>query len=93
MNLPVLNLIAATAFAVLYGFACLRYRDLGKRIGNGQTEATGVRLKCLLWTWCFGLAAVGFVFVTVMAFPLKTADYVIAALGGMVGLLSVWRYK
>lgn len=86
------NLIGALALAVLYGGGSLRYRDLGKRIAAGECHLGGIRLRCLLWTWFFGIAAVGFVFVNFLSYPLRTSDYAIVASGALVGVCYVWVF-
>lgn len=67
----VLNLSIASAMAVLFLRGYLRLRNLSKRIRDGEFHLSGIRIRCLLWTSCFGLVAAGFVFVSYMRYPLR----------------------
>ena len=90
MNFSIPHLIGTVGFAILYGLGNIRYRDYGKRLTAGEFHLTGIRRRCLLWTWSFGLAAIGFVFVNFVNCSLQSSDYVIAISGALVGVFYLW---
>jgi hypothetical protein len=87
MKFSIPNLIAAMSFGVLWTWRCYRLRDLRKGVTSGRIPLIQLRGGCLGWTWCFGLAAVYFFFITFTGHLLRPMDYAIAGCGGIAGLL------